>query len=96
MPLKRQRAQASNRSYTHPIYTTKQTQQQKWFQVYTIREQVERKKPSWIMIEISFCSYQILNPGGIVGIEDPKKCGQLILESTTLDPDMYRIGHTKA
>ncbi|XP_017857504.1 PREDICTED: myosin heavy chain, muscle isoform X27 [Drosophila arizonae] len=39
--------------------------------------------------------YQILNPGGIVGIEDPKKCGQLILESTTLDPDMYRIGHTK-
>ncbi|XP_030241556.1 myosin heavy chain, muscle isoform X39 [Drosophila navojoa] len=39
--------------------------------------------------------YQILNPGGIVGIDDPKKCGQLILESTTLDPDMYRIGHTK-
>ncbi|XP_062142170.1 myosin heavy chain, muscle isoform X9 [Drosophila sulfurigaster albostrigata] len=39
--------------------------------------------------------YQILNPGGIVGVEDPKKCGSLILESTTLDPDMYRIGHTK-
>nr|XP_017097319.1 myosin heavy chain, muscle isoform X30 [Drosophila bipectinata] len=39
--------------------------------------------------------YQILNPAGIAGVEDPKKCGQLILESTTLDPDMYRIGHTK-
>ncbi|XP_064546698.1 myosin heavy chain, muscle isoform X6 [Drosophila montana] len=39
--------------------------------------------------------YQILNPGGIVGVDDPKKCGSLILESTTLDPDMYRIGHTK-
>ncbi|KPU73398.1 uncharacterized protein Dana_GF15360, isoform P [Drosophila ananassae] len=39
--------------------------------------------------------YQILNPAGIAGVEDPKKCGALILESTTLDPDMYRIGHTK-
>ncbi|XP_070074731.1 myosin heavy chain, muscle isoform X14 [Drosophila takahashii] len=39
--------------------------------------------------------YQILNPAGIVGVDDPKKCGSLILESTSLDPDMYRIGHTK-
>ncbi|XP_034669934.1 myosin heavy chain, muscle isoform X9 [Drosophila subobscura] len=39
--------------------------------------------------------YQILNPAGIVGIEDAKKCGSILLESTGLDPDMYRIGHTK-
>ncbi|XP_043642767.1 myosin heavy chain, muscle isoform X33 [Drosophila teissieri] len=39
--------------------------------------------------------YQILNPAGIVGVDDPKKCGSIILESTALDPDMYRIGHTK-
>ncbi|XP_017086610.1 myosin heavy chain, muscle isoform X5 [Drosophila eugracilis] len=39
--------------------------------------------------------YQILNPAGIVGVDDPKKCGSIILESTSLDPDMYRIGHTK-
>ncbi|XP_023295468.1 myosin heavy chain, muscle isoform X9 [Lucilia cuprina] len=39
--------------------------------------------------------YQIINPGGIVGVADIKKQSQLILESTPLDPDMYRIGHTK-
>ncbi|XP_022228091.2 myosin heavy chain, muscle isoform X14 [Drosophila obscura] len=39
--------------------------------------------------------YQILNPAGIVGVEDAKKCGSILLESTGLDPDMYRIGHTK-
>ncbi|KAM7353237.1 myosin heavy chain isoform 23-T23 [Cochliomyia hominivorax] len=39
--------------------------------------------------------YQIINPGGIVGVADIKKQSQLILEATPLDPDMYRIGHTK-
>ncbi|KRF98632.1 uncharacterized protein Dwil_GK18232, isoform E [Drosophila willistoni] len=39
--------------------------------------------------------YQILNPAGITGVDDPKKCGSILLESTSLDPDMYRIGHTK-
>ncbi|XP_023175383.1 myosin heavy chain, muscle isoform X3 [Drosophila hydei] len=39
--------------------------------------------------------YQILNPAGIVGVDDPKKAGSILLESTSLDPDMYRIGHTK-
>ncbi|XP_068141050.1 myosin heavy chain, muscle isoform X30 [Drosophila tropicalis] len=39
--------------------------------------------------------YQILNPAGITGVDDPKKCGSILLESTALDPDMYRIGHTK-
>lgn len=61
----------------------------RWFFFY-----ISRWRSTWWSNFIY--SYQILNPGGIVGIDDAKKCGALILESTTLDPDMYRIGHTKA
>lgn len=41
-------------------------------------------------------SYQILNPRGIKGNDDPKKCSKILLESTELDQDSYRIGNTKA
>lgn len=40
--------------------------------------------------------YQILNPKDISGMEDPKKCSKILIESTALDPDLYRLGHTKA
>ncbi|XP_069962501.1 myosin heavy chain, muscle isoform X13 [Bactrocera oleae] len=39
--------------------------------------------------------YQILNPKDISGMEDPKKCSKILIESTELDPDLYRLGHTK-
>uniref|UniRef100_A0A1I8QBU8 Myosin heavy chain, muscle n=1 Tax=Stomoxys calcitrans TaxID=35570 RepID=A0A1I8QBU8_STOCA len=39
--------------------------------------------------------YQIINPAGILTASDLKKQSQIILESTPLDADMYRIGHTK-
>lgn len=39
--------------------------------------------------------YQILNPKGIKGIEDPKKCTKILIESTELDDDQYRLGNTK-
>lgn len=26
---------------------------------------------------------------------DPKKCAEIILKSTDLDPELYRLGHTK-
>ncbi|XP_060665702.1 myosin heavy chain, muscle isoform X30 [Drosophila nasuta] len=39
--------------------------------------------------------YQILNPKGIKGIEDPKKCTKILIESTELDEDQYRLGNTK-
>lgn len=41
-------------------------------------------------------SYQILNPKGIVGMEDPKKCTKILIESTGLNEDLYRLGNTKA
>lgn len=41
-------------------------------------------------------SYQILNPKGIKGIEDPKKCTKILIESTELAEDQYRLGNTKA
>lgn len=41
-------------------------------------------------------SYQILNPKGIKGIEDPKKCTKILIESTELNDDQYRLGNTKA
>lgn len=42
------------------------------------------------------CSYKILNPAGVDKESDPKKIAQVILEATGLDPESYRIGHTKA
>ncbi|KQS62967.1 uncharacterized protein Dere_GG22771, isoform J [Drosophila erecta] len=39
--------------------------------------------------------YQILNPKGIKGIEDPKKCTKVLIESTELNDDQYRLGNTK-
>lgn len=40
--------------------------------------------------------YKILNPGPVGKEPDVKKAAALILENTSLDPDMYRLGHTKA
>ncbi|XP_034474518.1 myosin heavy chain, muscle isoform X21 [Drosophila innubila] len=39
--------------------------------------------------------YQILNPKGIKGLEDPKKCTKILIESTELAEDQYRLGNTK-
>lgn len=41
-------------------------------------------------------SYKIINPKGIDGVTDLQKAAQIILESTGLDPESYRIGNTKA
>lgn len=40
--------------------------------------------------------YQILSPRGIKGVEDPKKASKILIESTELNEDLYRLGHTKA
>lgn len=45
---------------------------------------------------LTLCSYQILNPRGIKGIDDPKKCTKILVESTELNDDQYRLGNTKA
>ncbi|XP_029408769.1 myosin heavy chain, muscle isoform X2 [Bactrocera dorsalis] len=39
--------------------------------------------------------YQILNPRGIKDLEDPKKASKILIESTELDEDQYRLGNTK-
>ncbi|XP_033248652.1 myosin heavy chain, muscle isoform X19 [Drosophila miranda] len=39
--------------------------------------------------------YQILNPKGIKGMDDPKKCTKVLIESTELADDQYRLGNTK-
>ncbi|XP_043070606.1 myosin heavy chain, muscle isoform X29 [Drosophila grimshawi] len=39
--------------------------------------------------------YQILNPKGIKGMEDPKKCTKVLIESTELTDDQFRMGNTK-
>lgn len=41
--------------------------------------------------------YKILAPAAVDKVaSDPKKAAEAILESTGLDPDQYRLGHTKA
>ncbi|XP_064546726.1 myosin heavy chain, muscle isoform X32 [Drosophila montana] len=39
--------------------------------------------------------YQILNPRGIKDLDDPKKASKVLIESTELNEDLYRLGHTK-
>ncbi|XP_070074710.1 myosin heavy chain, muscle isoform X8 [Drosophila takahashii] len=39
--------------------------------------------------------YQILNPKGIKGLDCPKKCTKILIESTELNDDQYRLGNTK-
>ena len=41
-------------------------------------------------------SYMILAPALMSAEPDPKKAAQHCFDSCGLDPDMYRIGHTKA
>ena len=38
----------------------------------------------------------ILAPAAMAAESDPKKSAQLCFDACELDPDMYRIGHTKA
>ncbi|KAL7303609.1 hypothetical protein TKK_0003759 [Trichogramma kaykai] len=40
--------------------------------------------------------YMILAPAAMAAESDPKKAAQACFDSCDLDPDMYRIGHTKA
>lgn len=39
--------------------------------------------------------YKILNPAAVAKEPDEKKCAQHILDNTGLDPENYRLGHTK-
>ncbi|EDW04017.1 GH11564 [Drosophila grimshawi] len=39
--------------------------------------------------------YQILNPRGIKDLSDPKKASKVLIETTELNDDLYRLGHTK-
>ncbi|XP_039229035.1 myosin heavy chain, muscle isoform X26 [Drosophila yakuba] len=39
--------------------------------------------------------YQILNPRGIKDLDCPKKASKVLIESTELNEDLYRLGHTK-
>jgi myosin heavy subunit len=41
-------------------------------------------------------SYKILNPKEVDQVGDPKKCGAVILDKVALDPELYRLGNTKA
>lgn len=42
------------------------------------------------------CSYMILAPATMQKQADPKDAAAKCLEEVGLDPDSYRIGHTKA
>lgn len=41
-------------------------------------------------------SYMILAPAIMTAEKDPKEAARKCLESVNLDPESYRIGHTKA
>jgi myosin heavy subunit len=39
--------------------------------------------------------YQILDPKKVKGVEDLKEASGMLLETSALDPELYRLGHTK-
>lgn len=41
-------------------------------------------------------SYKILNPKGVDAEKEPKKIAAAILDVSGLDPELYRLGNTKA
>lgn len=41
-------------------------------------------------------SYKILNPAGVNAQKDIKKVASVILDTSALDPELYRLGNTKA
>lgn len=43
-----------------------------------------------------YYSYQILAPTEMYNEKDPKKSAKLCFDKIGLDPELYRIGHTKA
>ena len=44
----------------------------------------------------NFYSYMIIAPAIMTAEKDPKKAAKKCFDSVGLDPDSYRIGHTKA
>lgn len=48
------------------------------------------------LINVVLSSYKILNPAAVAKESDEKKCAAHILDNTGLDPENYRLGHTKA
>lgn len=42
------------------------------------------------------CSYMILAPATMAKEKDPKEAARKCLEEIGLDPESYRVGHTKA
>lgn len=40
-------------------------------------------------------SYKILAPQKVKDVADLKKVGEILLEESGLDPELYRLGHTK-
>lgn len=49
-----------------------------------------------IIYTFSWNSYMILAPATMAAEKDPKEAARKCLEEVGLDPDSYRIGHTKA
>ncbi|XP_052864966.1 myosin heavy chain, muscle isoform X3 [Anopheles cruzii] len=39
--------------------------------------------------------YMILNPKGVEGEKDEKKCAQIVMDAVGLDTELYRLGNTK-
>lgn len=60
-----------------------------------IYRRTNRGMVKWYFILWSY-SYMILAPAAMANEPDPKKAAQKCFDEVGLDPDMYRIGHTKA
>lgn len=45
---------------------------------------------------INKISYKILDPKAVSHLTDPIKIAPIILDSTKLDPELFRLGNTKA
>lgn len=51
---------------------------------------------STVLSSTNIISYKILNPKGVDAEKHPQKIAQAILDVSGLDPELYRLGNTKA
>lgn len=50
----------------------------------------------WLIFLWTFISYLILAPTAMTNEKDPKVSAKICFDAIGLDPELYRIGHTKA
>lgn len=92
--------------FIHPIEAAK-LNQKRWTHIslFMIKQMMKWQIMNPVMIfvlsiqpntTLSTTSYKILDPKAVSHLTDPMKIAPIILDSSKLDPELFRLGNTKA